>query len=90
MIRRKKVLELMKKAEMVESKPKKPKALIEVITSPSCPYCPIAWAMVQEIKTRWCNSEGSKHCNSRRTEELNGAQHHEHRSGSPIFLGVVV
>jgi len=43
MIRRKKVLELMKKAGMIESKSKKPKALIKVITSLGCPYCPIAW-----------------------------------------------
>nr|WP_240910970.1 thioredoxin family protein [Thermococcus sp. MV5] len=53
MIRRKKMLELMKKAGMIEAKQKKPKAIIEVITSPSCPYCPIAWAMAQEIAKRY-------------------------------------
>jgi len=53
MIRRKKMLELMKKAGMIEVKPKKPKVVIEVITSPGCPYCPIAWAMAQEIARKY-------------------------------------
>ncbi|MCA6213833.1 MULTISPECIES: thioredoxin family protein [Thermococcus] len=53
MIRRKKMLELMKKAGMIEVKPKKPKVIIEVITSPTCPYCPIAWAMAQEIARKY-------------------------------------
>lgn len=52
-IRRKKMLELMKKAGMIEVKQKKPKVLIEVITSPGCPYCPIAWAMTQEIARKY-------------------------------------
>ncbi|EHR77401.1 glutaredoxin [Thermococcus litoralis DSM 5473] len=53
MIRRKKMLELMKKAGIIEVKPKKPKVIIEVITSPTCPYCPIAWAMAQEIARKY-------------------------------------
>jgi len=53
MIRRKKMLELMKKAGMIEVKPKKPKVIIEIITSPTCPYCPIAWAMAQEIARKY-------------------------------------
>ncbi|WP_175059902.1 thioredoxin family protein [Thermococcus sp. 2319x1] len=53
MIRRKKMLELMKRAGMIEEKPKKPKVVIEVITSPTCPYCPIAWAMAQEIARKY-------------------------------------
>lgn len=53
MIRRKKMLELMKKAGMIEVKPKKPKVIIEVITSPTCPYCPIAWSMAQEIARKY-------------------------------------
>ncbi|ASJ08999.1 glutaredoxin [Thermococcus siculi] len=52
MIRRKKMLELMKKAGMIEVKPKR-KVVIEVITSPGCPYCPIAWAMAQEIARKY-------------------------------------
>ncbi|ALV63556.1 Thioredoxin [Thermococcus sp. 2319x1] len=53
MIRRKKMLELMKRAGMIEERPKKPKVVIEVITSPTCPYCPIAWAMAQEIARKY-------------------------------------
>ncbi|WP_087036963.1 thioredoxin family protein [Thermococcus litoralis] len=53
MIRRKKMLELMKKAGMIEVKPKKPKVIIEIITSPTCPYCPIAWSMAQEIARKY-------------------------------------
>jgi len=53
MIRRKKMLELMRKAGMIEVKPKKPKVIIEVITSPGCSYCPIAWAMAQEIARKY-------------------------------------
>lgn len=53
MIRRKKMLELMKKAGMIEEKPRGPKVVIEVITSPGCPYCPIAWAMAQEIARKY-------------------------------------
>lgn len=53
MIRRKKMLELMKKAGMIEVKPKEPKVVIEVITSPTCPYCPIAWSMAQEIARKY-------------------------------------
>ncbi|MDN5320558.1 MAG: hypothetical protein PWP49_978 [Thermococcaceae archaeon] len=53
MIRRKKMLELMKKAGIIEVKPKEPKVVIEVITSPTCPYCPIAWSMAQEIARKY-------------------------------------
>ncbi|WP_048151678.1 thioredoxin family protein [Thermococcus cleftensis] len=53
MIRRKKMLELMKRAGMIEVKPKGPKVVIEVITSPGCPYCPIAWAMAQELERKY-------------------------------------
>ncbi len=53
MIRRKKMLELMKRAGMIEEKPKGPKVVIEVITSPGCPYCPIAWAMAQELERKY-------------------------------------
>ena len=53
MIRRKKMLELMKKAGMIEVKPKEPRVVIEVITSPGCPYCPIAWAMAQELERKY-------------------------------------
>ncbi len=53
MIRRKKMLELMRRMGMIEEKPKKPKVVIEVITSPGCPYCPIAWAMAQELQKRY-------------------------------------
>lgn len=53
MIRRKKMLELMKKMGMVEVKPKKPRVVIEVITSPTCPYCPIAVQMAQEIARKY-------------------------------------
>ncbi|WP_148882426.1 thioredoxin family protein [Thermococcus aciditolerans] len=52
LIRRKKMLELMKKAGMIEVTPKK-KVVIEVITSPGCPYCPIAWAMAQELERKY-------------------------------------
>ncbi|CAD5243998.1 thioredoxin family protein [Thermococcus camini] len=52
MIRRKKMLELMKRAGMIEVKPKR-KVVIEVITSPGCPYCPIAWAMAQELGKKY-------------------------------------
>lgn len=52
MIRRKKMLELMKKAGMIEVKPRR-KVVIEVITSPGCPYCPIAWAMAQELERKY-------------------------------------
>ena len=53
MIRRKKMLELMRKAGMVEVKPEDPKVVIEVVTSPGCPYCPIAWAMAQELAKKY-------------------------------------
>ncbi len=52
MIRRKKMLELMKRAGMIELKPKR-KVVIEIITSPGCPYCPIAWAMAQELERKY-------------------------------------
>ncbi|AIF70176.1 glutaredoxin [Palaeococcus pacificus DY20341] len=51
MIRRKKMLELMKRMNGIE-KPK-PKVIIEVLTSPTCPYCPIALQMAQEIGRRY-------------------------------------
>ncbi|ASJ17375.1 glutaredoxin [Thermococcus chitonophagus] len=51
-IRRKKMLELMKKAGIIEVVPKK-KVLIEVITSPTCPYCPIAMQMAREIARKY-------------------------------------
>ncbi|AFL94423.1 glutaredoxin/thioredoxin-like protein [Thermococcus cleftensis] len=47
------MLELMKRAGMIEVKPKGPKVVIEVITSPGCPYCPIAWAMAQELERKY-------------------------------------
>ncbi|USS39887.1 thioredoxin family protein [Thermococcus aggregans] len=53
MIRRKKMLELMKKAGMIEVKPKKPKVIIEVITAPGCPYCPIAVQMAKELEKKY-------------------------------------
>ncbi|AEH24567.1 thioredoxin family protein [Pyrococcus yayanosii] len=53
MIRRKKMLELMKRMGIIEEKPKRPKVTIEVITSPTCPYCPIALAMAQEIARKY-------------------------------------
>ncbi|WP_048147785.1 thioredoxin family protein [Palaeococcus ferrophilus] len=53
MIRHKKMLELMRRAGMIEEKPREPKVVIEVITSPGCPYCPIAWAMAQELERRY-------------------------------------
>ncbi|WP_324736021.1 thioredoxin family protein [Thermococcus sp. SY098] len=53
MIRRKKMLELMKRMGMVEIKPKGPRVVIEVITSPTCPYCPIALQMAQEIAKKY-------------------------------------
>ncbi|WP_010479774.1 thioredoxin family protein [Thermococcus zilligii] len=52
MIRRRKMLELMKRAGMIEGN-KEPKVVIEVITSPGCPYCPIAWAMAQELERKY-------------------------------------
>ncbi|MDV3104234.1 thioredoxin family protein [Thermococcus waiotapuensis] len=52
MIRRKKMLELMKRAGMIEGN-NGPKVVIEVITSPGCPYCPIAWAMAQELERKY-------------------------------------
>lgn len=52
MIRRRKMLELMRRAGMIEVKPKR-KVVIEVITSPGCPYCPIAWAMAQELERKY-------------------------------------
>lgn len=77
MIRRKKMLELMKKAGMIEVKPKEPKVVIEVITSPTCPYCPIAWSMAQEIARKYVgrDSKGSERCDSRRAEKGYGTQH---------------
>ncbi len=53
MIRRKKMLELMKRAGMIEAKPKGPKVIIEVITAPTCPYCPIALQMAKELERRY-------------------------------------
>lgn len=47
------MLELMKKAGIIEEKPKGSKVVIEVITSPGCPYCPIAWTMAQEIARKY-------------------------------------
>nr|WP_206204023.1 thioredoxin family protein [Thermococcus sp. ES12] len=47
------MLELMKRAGMIEVKPKGPKVVIEVITSPGCPYCPIAWAMARELERKY-------------------------------------
>ncbi|WP_457742617.1 thioredoxin family protein [Thermococcus sp.] len=52
MIRRKKMLELMKRAGIIEVKPKR-KVVIEVITSPGCPYCPMAVAMAKELESRY-------------------------------------
>lgn len=52
-IRRKKMLELMKRAGMIEVKPKGPKVLIEVITAPGCPYCPIAVQMAKELERKY-------------------------------------
>ncbi|WP_052315906.1 thioredoxin family protein [Thermococcus sp. PK] len=31
----------------------KKEKVIEVITSPTCPYCPIAWSMAQEIARKY-------------------------------------
>ncbi|NJE06234.1 glutaredoxin [Thermococcus sp. M36] len=53
MIRRKKMLELMKRAGMIEVKPKGPRVVIEVITSPGCPYCPMAVAMAKELERKY-------------------------------------
>ena len=53
MIRRKKMLELMKKMGIVEVKPRKPEVVIEVITSPTCPYCPVAVQMALEIARKY-------------------------------------
>ena len=53
MIRRKKMLELMKKAGMIEAKPEGPKVVIEVITAPGCPYCPIAVQMAKELEKKY-------------------------------------
>ncbi|GAB6102116.1 hypothetical protein JCM16138_13390 [Thermococcus atlanticus] len=52
MIRRRKMLELMKRAGIIETKPKR-KVVIEVITSPGCPYCPIAVAMAKELERKY-------------------------------------
>ncbi|WP_457751969.1 thioredoxin family protein [Thermococcus sp.] len=51
-IRRKKMLELMKRTGMIEVKPKK-KVVIEVITSPGCPYCPRALGMAKELEKKY-------------------------------------
>ncbi|WP_297064402.1 thioredoxin family protein [Thermococcus sp.] len=51
-IRRKKMLELMKRAGMIEVKPKR-KVIIEVITAPGCPYCPIAIQMARELEKKY-------------------------------------
>jgi len=37
---------------MIEVKPKR-KVVIEVITSPSCPYCPTAWVMAVELERKY-------------------------------------
>ena len=53
MIRRKKMLELMKRMSGVKVERPKPKAVIEVITSPTCPYCPIALQIAREIARKY-------------------------------------
>ncbi|WP_456423882.1 thioredoxin family protein [Thermococcus sp.] len=52
LIRRKKMLELMRRMGMIETKPKR-KVVIEVITSPGCPYCPIAVQMAKELEGKY-------------------------------------
>ncbi|AAL81581.1 glutaredoxin/thioredoxin-like protein [Pyrococcus furiosus DSM 3638] len=53
MIRRKKMLELMKRMGIIEERKPKKKVIIEVITAPGCPYCPIAVQMAREIEKKY-------------------------------------